>query len=42
VSSLRGVLALNIMIQLIQVTMNVTYTLIKIRRTNNSTLPTEI
>ncbi|SHM79840.1 lipopolysaccharide biosynthesis protein [Chitinophaga sp. CF418] len=42
VSSLRGVLGLNIMIQLIQVTMNVTYTLIKIRRTNNSTLPTEI
>jgi O-antigen/teichoic acid export membrane protein len=40
VSSLKGVLMLNIMIQLIQVTMNVTYTLIKIRRTNN-TLPTE-
>lgn len=42
VSSLSGVLTMNILIQLIQVAMNVTYTLIKIRGTNNSTLPTEI
>ncbi|PWV49838.1 O-antigen/teichoic acid export membrane protein [Chitinophaga sp. S165] len=42
VSTLSGVLTMNILIQLIQVIMNITYTLIKIRRTNNSTLPTEI
>jgi O-antigen/teichoic acid export membrane protein len=40
ISSLRGVLFLNIMIQLVQVTMNVTYSFIKISRTKNS-LPTE-
>ncbi|WP_261387452.1 polysaccharide biosynthesis protein [Chitinophaga pinensis] len=40
VSSLRGVLFMNIMIQLIQVVMNVSYTFLKISRTNNS-LPTE-
>lgn len=40
VSSLRGVLFMNIMIQLVQVTMNVTYSLIKISKTNHS-LPTE-
>lgn len=39
-SNVRGVLMLNIMVQLIQLTMNVTFALIKIRRTNNS-LPTE-
>jgi hypothetical protein len=40
VSSLRGVLFMNIMIQLIQVVMNVSYTFLKISKTNNS-LPTE-
>lgn len=40
ISSLSGVLRMNIMIQLIQVAMNVSYSLIKISRTNNS-LPTE-
>ncbi|QHS63117.1 MATE family efflux transporter [Chitinophaga agri] len=40
ISSLGGVLRMNIMIQLIQVAMNVSYSLIKISRTNNS-LPTE-
>lgn len=40
VSSLHGVLCMNIMIQLIQVVMNVSYTFLKISKTNNS-LPTE-
>lgn len=35
VSSLGGVLALNIMVQLVQVTMNVTYCLVKIHRSND-------